>query len=149
MFLIFLYNHFNFCEVSNHAFISFLILKTCVVSFFLVFLKFCPFLNYFQRINLWFSLFSLLFFYFLFCWFLLRSILFPSFCLFGFHLLFFSSFLKQKLRLLVWDLSSFLTWMFKAKNFPLIIVLAASHKLILFSFSVSLKYFLIVISSDR
>lgn len=57
----------------------------------------------------------------------------------------FSSFLKWKLRLLVWDLSFFLIWAFNAASFPLSTTLATSHKFWYDAFisSFSSTYFLI------
>lgn len=56
-------------------------------------------------------------------WFLLLSVLFPSFCLLWVYFTLFSYLLK-KLRLLIWDLLPFLKWVFSAMNFSLITALA-------------------------
>ena len=71
-------------------------------------------------------------FHFSFC-----SFLFSSFCLIlGYFAHFFSSFLRCKIRLLIWDLSSFLTQAFNVMKFPLCTALPAPDKFgVIFLFS--------------
>ena len=57
----------------------------------------------------------------------------------------FSSYFRCKVRLFIWDFSSFFRWAWFAMNFPLRTAFAASHRfwIIVFSLSFVSRYFLI------
>lgn len=128
LFILFPYYAFNVCWAYSEILLSFLILRTCVSSFFFV-RSFYQFYWLFQR--MWFGG---LWFCFLFH---LCSLLSTSFC---FLLVYFAltCFLRWKFN---YRFETFpLLWVFNALNLPLIIALAASHTFCIF-ISFSSRYF--------
>ena len=105
------------------------IAKLCLLSFFLChsYQRYAHFIDLLKKktssLFHWFSLFFSVFNLIQLC-----SLLFPSFCLFWVYFaLLFSRFLRQKLRSLIWNFSSFLMCVFSAIDFLLSSAFTVTH----------------------